>query len=82
MPFGDGDLITALGGNQISSDISKINSVMNVVSTFNSTTYLTPIKIALNSTLTVINHYALSKIGDLSDSPSISIIKSLQSCSG
>jgi hypothetical protein len=81
MPFGDGDLISELGGTQISSDIDKINSVMNVVTNFSSATYLTPIQTAMDSTLTLINQYALSKIGDLNDSTSISKIKVLQSCS-
>jgi hypothetical protein len=55
---------------------------MSTVSSFNSTTYLSPIKVSMNSALTVISQYGLSKIGDITDSTSISKIKSLQTCSG
>jgi len=73
--------MSELGGTQISSDIDKINSVMNIVTNFSSTTYLTPIQTAMNTAVNVIGQYSLSKIGDLTDSTSISKIKALQSCS-
>ena len=81
MPFGDVDLMTELGGTQISSNIAQINSVMSLVTNFSSATYLTPIKTVMNTALNVISQYALSRVGDITDSTSISKIKALQSCS-
>lgn len=71
MPFGDGDILTKIGGANVTTYLGQINGVMKTITGFNVTTYTTPISTAMSSVLSVINQYALSQIIDISDSTSI-----------
>jgi hypothetical protein len=82
MPFGNGDLLKQIAGSTGSEQITNLSSLFTNMTTFNLSSYLTPIDNNMTALLTTTGNYGLSKLMDLTDTTALSALTSLASPTG
>ncbi len=80
MPFSNGDLIPQIGGLQLATNFDILRGIFSTLNTFNSSFYMTPINIAMSTSVTIIGSYALTQIIDITDFSALSVLSGLTNC--
>jgi hypothetical protein len=78
MPFGNGDLLSTIGGTTISG-INNLTSALSTLNHFNQTPYITQMNNSLVAAINIVSSFALSQIPDVTDSSTLNIISGLSS---
>ena len=77
MPFGNGNLIEQVAGTTNANYFNEVKNIFRDITTFNLSGFMIPIVDAQNAALTTTDNYALGQLMDITDPPSLLILRSL-----
>ena len=77
MPYGNGNLFEQVAGTTNANYFNELRNIFSDITTFNLSGFMTPIVDAQNTALTTTDNYALGRLMDITDSPSLNVLNSL-----